>query len=324
METFGTESYLTKVALFDLDHTIIEPKSLTKAGTRRILPIDDDDWTFKEGILEKLHSLKKKYKIVIVSNQTHSIKKKIESILEKLDYVFVIVAIGHSNMRKPCTGSWDLLKYKQLEGSFYVGDALGREGDFSDTDYKFALNLKIPVYEPESFFKSMNFPEPFSGKIPEHPLTKYITNSPIIVDPSEEQEILILVGAPASGKSRFANEFVKRHPNYVIISNDISKTTSKQLTTLLNKGHSLIIDNTNPTELTRSSYTFKNKRTIFFDFPKEVVMHLNTYRSLTSSKKVSEIAIHKYYKTLERPSECFVIDKIVKDGDDNLLMSYLM
>ena len=37
--------------------------------------------------------------------------------------------------------------------SFYVGDMAGRKKDKSDSDFKFALNIKFKFYTPEEYFK---------------------------------------------------------------------------------------------------------------------------------------------------------------------------
>lgn len=42
-----------------------------------------------------------------------------------------------------------------MKESFYCGDAAGRKGppkDFSDTDLKFAINVKLPFLTPEEYF----------------------------------------------------------------------------------------------------------------------------------------------------------------------------
>ena len=65
------------------------------------------------------------------------------------------------------TGMWDFFKNElngktviNLEKSFYCGDAAGRvkgkKKDFSDTDYKFALNAKLPFKTPEMLFHGAN------------------------------------------------------------------------------------------------------------------------------------------------------------------------
>lgn len=42
---------------------------------------------------------------------------------------------------------------KDVENSFYVGDAAGRAGDHNDTDRKFAVNAGLTFYTPEQYFK---------------------------------------------------------------------------------------------------------------------------------------------------------------------------
>mmetsp|Transcript_16872 Transcript_16872/g.7999 ORF Transcript_16872/g.7999 Transcript_16872/m.7999 type:complete len:89 (+) Transcript_16872:149-415(+) len=61
--------------------------------------------------------------------------------------------------RKPCIGMWNL--FVELNGevdfqqSMYVGDAAGRSAfnerkkDFTDTDFKFALNIGLEFQTPE-------------------------------------------------------------------------------------------------------------------------------------------------------------------------------
>lgn len=69
----------------------------------------------------------------------------------------------HLHSRKPETGMWESLeKYFErvygeefkvdLENSFFVGDAAGRDGDHLGDDINFAANVGLPFYTPEDFF----------------------------------------------------------------------------------------------------------------------------------------------------------------------------
>lgn len=69
----------------------------------------------------------------------------------------------HKRTRKPGIGMWEELeRYLKgslgdeveldMEESFFVGDAAGREGDFLDSDKKFAENIGIRFEVPETFF----------------------------------------------------------------------------------------------------------------------------------------------------------------------------
>ena len=76
-----------------------------------------------------------------------------------------LAAITKDDNRKPGVGMWEYF-LKNLNGnmkvnmkkSFYCGDAAGRpktadhKKDFSDTDRKFAINIGIDFYTPESYF----------------------------------------------------------------------------------------------------------------------------------------------------------------------------
>ena len=73
------------------------------------------------------------------------------------------------------------------EESFFVGDALGRKSDFSDSDKVFAENIGIKWYSPEDIFinqKSHIFEIP---------------NIPLSMNP----EIIIMMGYPGSWKKHY-------------------------------------------------------------------------------------------------------------------------
>ena len=154
-----------KVAGFDLDFTIVKPKSGRK------FPKDENDWKWLyHNTKEKLLQLSEDYQVVIFSNQMGLSKGKQskEELLTKFYSIYkdinipliFLISDKDDNYRKPNTGLWEVLLKEGIskEGSFYVGDAAGRledeknKKDFSDSDRKFAKNVGIPFYTPESFF----------------------------------------------------------------------------------------------------------------------------------------------------------------------------
>ncbi|ESW97430.1 hypothetical protein KL918_001043 [Ogataea parapolymorpha] len=184
--TYALDTKLTapvKVAAFDLDDTLITTKSGYKFGCGSF------DWKFKfdvPGIFTKLQA--EDYTIVIFSNQASVVNApdskslkilttKIDDIIKHLEKPVIYYASTRKSrkdkskhdldlytlFRKPNTGMFSqFLEDYQLteemldrDNSFFVGDAAGRPGDFSDSDLKFAENLKLQFYSPEEYFPSM-------------------------------------------------------------------------------------------------------------------------------------------------------------------------
>ena len=59
------------------------------------------------------------------------------------------------NLQKPSPFMWNKLNISQTINkteSFFVGDALGRTGDWSNTDKLFADNCEIQIKSPEECF----------------------------------------------------------------------------------------------------------------------------------------------------------------------------
>jgi bifunctional polynucleotide phosphatase/kinase len=212
-------------------------------------------------------------------------QKKCELIHEKLNVPFTIIASIEDDInRKPRIG---MTKYINGDIMFFVGDAAGRRSDFSDTDYKFALNCKIPFYTPEQYFeinsqneKSVNFDPNTLEKIPRNFNIDY-------------PDILLFVGMPASGKSSVAKKFQDLQ-NYAIVNQDALKTKQKCLKEFENQlksGTKCIIDNTNPDFDTRKLYINLAKKynvgisCINFNTPIEICQHNNYYRYLVHDKK---------------------------------------
>jgi bifunctional polynucleotide phosphatase/kinase len=123
---------------------------------------------------------------------------------------------------------WDELCEKYNGGikvsytdSFYVGDAAGRAlgwkpgapKDFSAGDRMFAHNVGLPFHTPEEYFlgedkASFSWghvnPSEIVSKL-ERAKTKPFT-APMIT--SSSQEIIVMVGFPASGKSSFVKKYL--------------------------------------------------------------------------------------------------------------------
>ncbi|KAF3992439.1 hypothetical protein FT663_00719 [Candidozyma haemuli var. vulneris] len=108
----------------------------------------------KERVNQVVTSLGKDvpYPLVVAAPKRPKAKQKIVSSEEE-----------HQHMRKPGLGMWEKVEEyleEVFDGgaidkqeSFYVGDAAGRELDFSDSDKAFAEAVKVKFYTPEEFFQ---------------------------------------------------------------------------------------------------------------------------------------------------------------------------
>ena len=136
------------LAIFDFDHTMVKPKY----GR---FPKNKDDWQWVNDKVEnriKEYS-KKGYQVVIVTDQSKDWKidmiKEIVSILN----IPVILVVGIKKESKKPNPNLFLNTIKNImPSSFYVGDAAGRKGDWSDCDKLFAKNIDVDFFTPEQFF----------------------------------------------------------------------------------------------------------------------------------------------------------------------------
>lgn len=147
----------TKIAAFDLDHTLVAPHY----GT---FPRNENDFVImknREGVLRWF--LQNDYTLIIFTNQARSKemnKTRIENFVRSINIPFIVIMSTakenqNSIYRKPNVGMWNLLKQMiNIESAFYVGDAAGRPTDFSDSDLQFAKNVDIKFYTPEEVFPS--------------------------------------------------------------------------------------------------------------------------------------------------------------------------
>lgn len=325
--------YHKKLAIFDIDDTIIETKSGAKFAK------DENDWKIKfTNLIRILNSLKEqKFSIIFISNQKglNDIDKinkwiiKINNLQKLINLnIKVFASLGDNIYRKPNIGFFELIKNNsdkriKMSESFYIGDAAGRKDDFSDSDIKFALNCSLKFMLPEIFFDEINFnPSLFLDNkldIPKNIKDKVLPpkNINILELNANIKTMIIMVGMPGCGKSSLSNKL----DNYVRINMDSLKTMNKCLTmceSLLKTNQNIIIDNTNPDKKSRSKYielakTYNYKIIIIkFETTEEICKHNIKYRLIKGGANIPEIVFRVYKKYYEEPTD-----------DEGEIISYL-
>ena len=293
----------TKIAAFDYDWTLVKPKEA------RTFPKDINDWQWLRpnvpDIIKKYYD--NEYSMYIFSNQTK--KWKIDMIKDSLTLlnipIKIIIGFGkYTKLIKPNPELFNevIPEFDKL-ASFYCGDAAGRPNDWSDVDIQFAHNININFKNPEDLF-------PIE-------LVKNEKINPTIIIEKDTQEIVVLVGFAASGKTTFAQNKLS---TYVIISGDELKTTDKMIKnakSYLDKSYSVVFDATNGKLENRKKiidFAKENKidiRCMVFDVDIETAMEWNTKRMNETSKKVPKIAFYTYRKYYTEPS--------VEEGFDEVI-----
>eukprot|EP01127_Copromyxa_protea_P001970 TRINITY_DN1186_c0_g1_i2.p1 TRINITY_DN1186_c0_g1~~TRINITY_DN1186_c0_g1_i2.p1 ORF type:complete len:394 (-),score=106.18 TRINITY_DN1186_c0_g1_i2:55-1236(-) len=333
-----------KIAAFDMDHTILFPKSGAK------FPNGRKDWQWWNSLVpEKLKSLHEEgYKVVIFTNQggieknkqnKSDITGKISDVAKELGIpIQAFVAGAEDNYRKPFTAMWDYMVEHlndgveiDMEASFYCGDAAGRPAgwkagakkDFNVTDRKFAFNIGIKFLTPEELFLEQK-PVKFEWRSvdPASILEDYKGNKREKSYHKEEQEMVIMVGLPASGKSTFSEKYFVPH-GYVRINKDTLGTAAKcnALTKeALREGQSVVIDNTNGSLANRKeaiaiAQTYKVPvRCFIMNTPREVAAHLNYVRVAETkggTRRIPDVAYNVYNKNFSAPQKSEGIDEII-------------
>lgn len=226
---------------------------ISKSGTLHGSGETDWDW-WHESVPAKLRSLAHdNYTIIISSNQgrltdldgnevpeTALFKRKLEHIMRALQiHVTLLVACANDLYRKPRPGLWPIIP--DLTGnegctidkarSFVVGDAAGREKDFSDSDLHWAMNAEIPFYTPEEFFlgetrqpRSHKFDPQWyldgleqESREGECDRTAPASGAGLMLAPSvdvahlQSMSVIVLVGLPGAGKTTFYRRVLRDH-----------------------------------------------------------------------------------------------------------------
>lgn len=319
------------IAAFDLDHTVIRPKS------GRVHPKNEHDWEWWHGTVpQKLRKLVDEgKKLVFVSNQSRCVGgkrtmfvAKIEAIVSSLGCpVQVFVATDDDWFRKPYPLIWQVLEEHFNNGlqidrasSVYVGDAAGRcaawdgkastKKDFAASDRLFAHNVGVPFATPEEYFLGDAPPYPTKWSMPLPTSEPTSTDSTFGQRP--HQELVLCVGYPASGKSTF----VKQHfdlTKTVYINQDEFGTKARCLRMAkeaLERGSSVVVDNTNPSAATRAEYiaiagklsTPIPVRCLWFDTDPQICKQMNEHREVQTGKRVPTIAFNMFKSKFEAPN----------------------
>ncbi|CAE6469007.1 unnamed protein product [Rhizoctonia solani] len=290
----------SKVAMFDLDDTLITRKS----GKR--FSDDSDDWKlWTTNVGDKLReAVSNGFSIIMITNQAGlpkgereaKWKQKIPKIAQSalLDVPFRIFAAKEKDgFRKPMIGMWDALveEFKKenvvidKSASYFVGDAAGRAKDHSAADRKLAHNLGVQFYTPEEYFKEKKeMLPPLTGF---HPSTLGASDPVPTLTSSTTSEVVVFVGSPGCGKSSlFKKQFAPA--GYVHINQDTFKDKKKcvkEAEKVIKEGGKCVIDNTNRDKATRAEYIeFARRlkcpiRCVWFDLPPELAWHNNMYRA---------------------------------------------
>jgi len=278
-----------KMAMFDYDWTLVKPLS---NGTFS-KSVDDWRWLTEKvpDILEDYY--KKGYCIVIISNQTRNTEMKLQQISNVLSTLKIpsLISVGYEDIdKKPNRTMFDLIKKDKkidMKKSFYVGDALGRQGDWSDSDKKFAENIDIKkIYSPDDLFSIKN-------------------DKKLIIKEFDKQEIIVLVGYPGSGKTTIANTFDNKR--YMTINGDIfknSKNMIKESEKYIKSNYSIIFDATNPSIEKRKEYIdfAKSKNIPIRCINVETDIATSMFRNNKRDKVIPKITYYVFRKKYIKPT----------------------
>jgi bifunctional polynucleotide phosphatase/kinase len=308
--------YRRKMMGLDYDHTIVKPKN------GRTFPKNVHDWEWlRPNVPEIINSYYKKgFAIVVFTNQFKPFKmEQIKIVMDTIGCPYKVYAAYDKDIKKPSTFLFDIYKKPNFnfKHSFYVGDAMGRQQDWSDSDKQFALKCGLVPKTPEEIF-------PFKNEViyiqsthvdGEKNKNPYFEKIPIA--PKEKQEIIILVGYPGSGKTTVTYLF-EHQEHYDILHGDELKTESKMKRALkigLENKKSVIIDATNPSI---------KKRNVFIEIAKKYnpeiyirIIELSTtieesmYRNSFREKPIPKIAFYMFRKNYEAPTEIEGINEII-------------
>ena len=285
----------TAFAIFDYDGTLVKPKD------GRAFPKDVHDWQYtRPSVRDIVRRYEQTHHIVIVTDQSKLWKiEQIKAVVCDLGVQNITVVIGVQT-QKPSTLLFHnaLPSFQMAESAFYVGDAAGRPGDWSDRDRVFAQNLNVVFRTPEEMF-------PLDAAI--------ATQADVGVDtirPSSTKEVVIMVGYPASGKSTIVRG-VFEQAHYHCVNGDVLKTTAAMIKDAEKHiaRQSVVFDSTAGRKAKREAFVhFAKKhnvpvRACWVNTPIDVSMERNKQRAADGAHRIPDVAFYVYRKHFDTPEE---------------------
>ena len=313
---------------FDFDDTLVDLK--TKNILDNVL-----------NTLTQLYNIG--YRLVIFSNQMGITKnktthKEIQDIFMKfIKQLNIPIHIFYSTdsdiYRKPNIEMYNLFNELYTNNiKYYCGDAAGRKNDFSASDLYFANNSGLVFKTPEEVFHN-KIPKYLADRdTPKLQLYKQdiwkdgklnnprklfniynIEKYSLYPKLDTSKKILVfMIGPPGAGKSSLSKKLSEIY-NLKIINNDSYSTINKTKNIFdkykKEEDNGIIIDNCNSKKSTRDFWINRLNDTtwnifyIYFQIDKSISIHLTKYRTFFGHQNIPLIAIHKYYKDLEIPTE---------------------
>ncbi len=311
---------------FDLDDTL-SPRGMS---------------IWSAGIVEYLTKLRAAgVSMIIFTNQAQlgrgypkePLLERVAKLMDLLGFkIPVFIAARRDMYRKPYTGMWKLAaaKFAIPDDITFIGDAAGRENDFSCSDRLFAHNIGAKFHTPEYILTGVDKVERFQYddylqtftitngilQIPKDALFQYNTTKKLyspdeIIEQLQPPFLVFVIGLPASGKSTFSQSAAAKIANTVIISQDAATPAKcqKQTVAAAAMNTNIIIDNTNLTIEHRKRYSAAignakyNYYHIVMTTPVDVCKHLNAQRKDNNVRHVPEIVYSSMLKNITIPDD---------------------
>ena len=283
-----------RLAIFDFDWTLVKPQAGRKFPTK----VADWEW-LRPSVPEVVRRFAKDHQIVIVTDQSKPWKlDQIKAVIAELGIVDHLTIVVGVKTQKPDPALFlSAFPRYHKEKAFYVGDAAGRAGDWSDKDRKFAETIGVEFKTPEELFPLPQIEKPKGLE-------------------SKTKEVVIMVGYPASGKSTIAKDLKGYHR----VDGDSLKTAAAMVRDA--KKHvadsSIVFDSTAGTKAKRAEFVkFATEaglpvRVFWVQTSIEDSMERNRQRAAEGGPKVPDVVFYVYRKNFEEPTaaEGFKIVKL--------------